>query len=162
MKWLMVVAVSAASLSAFAQDRARIDEEPWSALADGRAITRYTITNSSGAKATFMPLGAAILSVEAPDRDGTLADVVLGYDSAADYNTSNFAQFGLTIGRYANRIASTKIALDGQTLSSRAARRATASRRRPSCTAGRTALATGCGRHRKSVPPMAQACASHS
>ena len=85
------------------------------ALADGRAITRYTITNSSGAKATFIPLGAAILSVEAPDRDGTLADVVLGYDSAADYNTSNFAQIGLTIGRYANRIASTKIALDGQT-----------------------------------------------
>ncbi len=163
MKYLIVVAVSAASLSAFAQNRARIDEEPWGALADGRAIARYTITNSSGAKATFMPLGAAILSVEAPDRDGTLADVVLGYDSAADYNTSNFAQFGLTIGRYANRIASTKIALDGQTFElQRAARHATASRRRPSCTAGRTALATGCGRRRESVPPMAKACASRS
>ncbi len=115
MKYLIVVAVSAASLSAVAQNRARIAEEPWGALADGRAIARYTITNSSGARAAFMPLGAAILSVEAPDRDGALADVVLGYDSAADYNTSNFAQFGLTIGRYANRIASTKIALDGQT-----------------------------------------------
>ena len=115
MRYLIVVALSAASLSVFAQDRARITEEPWDALADGRAIARYTITNSSGARATFMPLGAAILSVEAPDRDGALADVVLGYDSAADYNTSNFAQFGLTIGRYANRIASTKIALDGQT-----------------------------------------------
>jgi aldose 1-epimerase len=115
MKYLTVVALGAASLSAFAQARAHIDEEPWGALADGRAIARYTMTNSSGAKAAFMPLGAAIVSVEAPDRDGTLADVVLGYDSAADYNTSNFAQFGLTIGRYANRIASTKIALDGET-----------------------------------------------
>jgi aldose 1-epimerase len=115
MKCLLVVAVGAVSLNAFAQDRARIDEEPWGALADGRPIVRYTITNSSGARASFMPLGAAILSVEAPDRDGTLADVVLGYDSAADYNTSNFAQFGLTIGRYANRIASTKITLDGAT-----------------------------------------------
>jgi len=115
MKYLIVVAVSAASLSVFAQDRARIAEEPWGTLADGRAVARYTITNSSGARAIFMPLGAAILSVEAPDRDGTLADVVLGYDSAADYNTRNFAQFGLTIGRYANRIASTKIVLDGQT-----------------------------------------------
>jgi aldose 1-epimerase len=115
MKYPIVVAVSAASLSAFAQDRARITAEPWGALADGREIARHTITNSSGAKASFMPLGAAILSIEAPDRDGTLADVVLGYASAADYNTSNFAQFGLTIGRYANRIASSKIALDGET-----------------------------------------------
>ena len=114
MKRLMVVAVNAVSLGALAQPQARITEEPWGALANGGPITRYTITNSSGAKASFMPLGAAILSLEAPDRDGALADVVLGYDSAADYNTANFAQFGLTIGRYANRIASTKIELGGQ------------------------------------------------
>lgn len=96
---------------ALAQSETQITEEPWGALADGRQITRYTLTNASGARARFMELGAAILSLEAPDRDGKLADVVLGFDRAADYNTANSPQFGLTIGRYANRIASTRITI---------------------------------------------------
>jgi aldose 1-epimerase len=95
------------------QAATRITEEPWGALADGRKITRYTLTNATGARASFMPLGAAILSVEAPDRNGKLVDVALGYDKAADYNTGNSPQFGLTIGRYANRIASTRITIGG-------------------------------------------------
>lgn len=115
MRYLSIVAASAVAFGALAQPSARISEEPWGALTDERAITRYTIANASGAKASFMPLGAAILAIEAPDRNGTLADVVLGYDSAADYNTANFPQFGLTIGRYANRIASTTIELGGET-----------------------------------------------
>jgi len=90
-------------------------EEPWGTLADGRAVTRYTLTNGSGAKARFMPLGAAVLAIEAPDRNGELADVALGFDTAADYQRDNSPQFGLTIGRYANRIAGTTITLDGQT-----------------------------------------------
>ena len=98
-------------LPAFAQGATRISEEPWGELTDGRKITRYTMTNANGARASFMALGAAILSVEAPDRSGKLADVALGYDKAADYNTGNSPQFGLTIGRYANRIASTRITI---------------------------------------------------
>lgn len=94
-----------------AQAPTRISEEPWGELADGRKITRYTMTNAAGARASFMALGAAILSVEAPDRNGKLADVALGYDKAADYNTGNSPQFGLTIGRYANRISSTRITI---------------------------------------------------
>jgi aldose 1-epimerase len=90
-------------------------EEPWGRLADGRAITRYTLTNARGASASFMPLGAAVLSLTVPDRDGKLADVVLGYDKPSDYNTGNSPMFGLTIGRYANRIVGTTITLDGKT-----------------------------------------------
>jgi aldose 1-epimerase len=92
-----------------------IREEPFGALADGRKISRYTMTNAQGASVSLMPLGAAVLSVTVPDRNGRMADVALGYDKAADYNTGNSPQFGLTIGRYANRIASTRITLDGQT-----------------------------------------------
>jgi aldose 1-epimerase len=99
---------------ALAQSQTRISEEPWGQLADGHVITRYTLTNAHGARASFMPLGAAILSVEAPDRGGKLADVALGYDSAADYNTGNAPQFGLTIGRYANRIAGARITIGGE------------------------------------------------
>jgi aldose 1-epimerase len=90
-------------------------EEPWGALADGRAITRYTLTNARGASASFMPLGAAVLSLTVPDRNGKLSDVVLGYDKPSDYNTGNSPMFGLTIGRYANRIVGTTIVLDGKT-----------------------------------------------
>ncbi len=113
-EWLVGAMLAVLPLSAVAQAPTRITEEPWGALADGRAITRYTLTNASGAKASFMPLGAAILSVEAPDRAGKLADVALGYDKAADYNTGNSPQFGLTIGRYANRISSTRITIAGE------------------------------------------------
>lgn len=93
----------------------RISEAPWGTLPDGSEISRYTLTNSHGAQASFMPLGAAILAVEAPDRTGALADVVLGYDTAADYVTNNAAYIGLTIGRYASRIAGTRFALGGRT-----------------------------------------------
>jgi aldose 1-epimerase len=100
---------------AFGQAATRISEEPWGELADGRKITRYTLTNANGARARFMALGAAILSVEAPDRNGKLVDVALGYDKPSDYNTGNSPQFGLTIGRYANRISSTRITIGKET-----------------------------------------------
>ena len=92
-----------------------IAEEPWGALDDGTPITRYTLTNAAGASASFMAQGAAILSVDAPDRNGELADVVLGYDSAAEYKTGNSPYIGLTVGRYASRLSSRQLMLDGKT-----------------------------------------------
>jgi aldose 1-epimerase len=92
-----------------------IKEEPWGTLPDGSEISRFTLTNADGASARFMPLGAAILAVEAPDRNGQLIDVALGFDTAADYVTNNSPYFGLTIGRYAGRIAGTSFPLDGET-----------------------------------------------
>ena len=99
------------SVATLAHAATTLTEEAWGMLADGTAVTRYTLTNASGARASFMPLGAAILALEAPDRDGRLVDVVLGFDTAADYQTGNAAQFGLTIGRYANRIFGTTLTL---------------------------------------------------
>jgi aldose 1-epimerase len=112
---LAVLPQLAPSQPARAQGMTQIAEESWGELADGRAMTRYTLVNAAGARVSFMPLGAAILSLEAPDRDGRLADVVLGFATAADYNTGNAPQFGLTIGRYANRLASTQITIGGAT-----------------------------------------------
>ena len=92
-----------------------IIEEPWGSLPDGTEVTRFTLINEHGARASFMPLGAAILALEAPDGDGELADVVLGFDTAEEYLTANSAFIGLTVGRYASRIAGTTFTLDGQT-----------------------------------------------
>jgi len=92
-----------------------IAEEAFGQLTDGRDIPRYTMTNRAGAKVRLMPYGAAVLSIEVPDRSGQLVDVVLGFDTAAEYQTDNSPYFGLTVGRYASRIAGTTIVLDGQT-----------------------------------------------
>ena len=92
-----------------------LTEEAWGSLPDGRQMTRYTLTNSAGARAGFMPYGAAVLSIEVPDRGGTVADVALGYATAADYATGNSPYIGLTIGRYASRIAGSTITIDGET-----------------------------------------------
>ncbi len=73
------------------------------ALADGRAATLYTLTNASGAQLCLTDYGARVVSVRVPDRSGALADVALGFDSAADYARIDNS-VGATIGRVGNRI----------------------------------------------------------
>ncbi|CAM0904356.1 unnamed protein product [Alopecurus aequalis] len=58
--------------------------------------------------------GAALVSVIVPDGQGNLADVVLGYDTVAEYAKGS-ASFGATVGRVANRIANASFVLDGKT-----------------------------------------------
>lgn len=85
----------------------------WGTMLDGRPIHRFTMTNASGAQVSVMELGAAVTAVLVPDRGGKMADVALGYDAPLDYVTNNSPQFGLVIGRYANRIVGGKFTLDG-------------------------------------------------
>jgi aldose 1-epimerase len=115
MKCLRICAAIAVLLPAAAMGKPGLTSASWGALPDGTAITRYTLTNESGASVSFMPLGAAILSLTVPDRNGRMADVVLGYDKPSDYNTNNSPEFGLTIGRFANRIFGASFTLDGVT-----------------------------------------------
>ena len=65
-------------------------------------------------RARISNFGAIILSLEVPDRDGRLADLVLGHDSIEDYLTHP-SYFGAVVGRYANRIAGAEIEIDGKT-----------------------------------------------
>ena len=88
-------------------------EEHFETLADGRTVARWTLRNASGAGLTVMDLGATILSLEVPDSDGTLADVVTGFDSASAY-LADPAYHGAVIGRFANRIAGGRFTLGGR------------------------------------------------
>jgi len=84
------------------------------ALADGTKVEAVTLSNGAGMSARIMTLGATLQSLIVPDRGGRKEDVVLGYDKAQDYLTRpNY--FGVSVGRYANRIAKGKFALDGKT-----------------------------------------------
>ncbi len=73
-------------------------------------ITLYTLTNAAGASVTISTLGAGIVAANVPDRDGSLTDVVLGYNNPADYMADGPCA-GKVPGRYANRIALGKFSI---------------------------------------------------
>nr|CAB3484735.1 unnamed protein product [Digitaria exilis] len=91
------------------------------ALACGADATRktvgvYELKNKKGdfsIKVTNW--GATLMSVVVPDSKGNLADVVLGYDTLAEY-LSVSSTFGTVVGRVANRIANGSFVLDGKTI----------------------------------------------
>lgn len=70
----------------------------------GEKASLYTMTNENGMRVSVSDFGATLVSVLVPDRDGQMADVVLGYDAVADYE-EKAGHFGATVGRNANRIA---------------------------------------------------------
>ena len=81
--------------------------------AESKTVQLYEITNSGGMKARVMTRGATLVGVDAPDREGKLADVVFGFDDVAGYESDDNQYFGCTAGRYANRIARGRFTLDG-------------------------------------------------
>jgi aldose 1-epimerase len=83
-------------------------------LENGTAIEAYTVRNAHGITATVITYGGIIVSLETPDRDGNLADIVLGHDSLPGYERAS-PYFGALVGRYANRIAGGRFDLDGRT-----------------------------------------------
>ncbi|RYZ20924.1 MAG: galactose mutarotase [Chitinophagaceae bacterium] len=82
---------------------------------EGKEITEYTITNPSGMKVSIINYGGTVTELMVPDKAGKMGDVVLGYDSLSGFLQSGNPYFNALIGRYGNRIAAGKFALDGQT-----------------------------------------------
>ena len=87
--------------------------EPAGRLADGSPIEAVTLRNGKGVAARIITYGATLQSLAAPDRAGKSAEITLGHDTAADYETKP-SYFGVTVGRYANRIAGGRFTLDGR------------------------------------------------
>lgn len=83
-------------------------------LEDGTVVYRYTLTNEQGASASFTDLGGIWLTMVVPDRDGKMADVVLGYDTVQGILTGP-GHPGEPVGRNANRIGGAKFVLNGVT-----------------------------------------------
>ena len=81
-------------------------------LKDGRPVEAVTLRNKAGVSARIFAYGATLQTLNAPDRKGRMADIVLGHDTAAEYEATQ-DYFGVTVGRYANRIAKGKFSLDG-------------------------------------------------
>lgn len=79
-------------------------------LPDGRQVTSVTLTNKNGVKAEIINWGAALHALYVPDREGNLANVVLGYRNITD-DVKNPQYFGSCVGRYANRIHKGKFSI---------------------------------------------------
>lgn len=77
-------------------------------------ISIFTLSNNSGASVKLSTLGAGILSVNMPDKDGNIDDVVLGYANPLDYMADGPCA-GKIPGRYANRICKGHLVIDGNT-----------------------------------------------
>ncbi|MDH3648445.1 MAG: galactose mutarotase [Saprospiraceae bacterium] len=87
-----------------------ISSEEFGQTEDGHA-TLYTLANDQGMVVKITNYGAIITSIIVPDREGTLADVVLGFDELDDYLHLN-PYFGAVIGRYGNRIGSAQFEIN--------------------------------------------------
>ena len=67
-----------------------IKKQAFGKTKDGKEVDLYTLVNANGLKAKIMTYGGIVTSLKVPDRDGNLADIVLGYDSL-DTIKSKFA-----------------------------------------------------------------------
>ncbi len=90
-----------------------ISQTAFGKLPDGSMAELYTLTNRHGIQAEITNYGGILVGLRVPDRDGKLADVLLGYDTLAGYVADTQTYFGAVVGRYANRIAFGRFRLDG-------------------------------------------------
>jgi len=86
--------------------------KPFGMTKDGEAVHLYTLTGAGGVVMDVIDLGGKVVRLYAPDRDGKLADITLGFNDVAGYERHD-RFFGSLVGRYANRIANGTFALDG-------------------------------------------------
>lgn len=79
---------------------------------EGDTVTQYTLTNASGAQFKVIDYGCRVTNIIVPDKEGKMADVVLGYENIKDYESGAERFFGALLGRYANRIAGGDFTID--------------------------------------------------
>lgn len=88
-------------------------EDSFKGFVKGKRIGLFTLRNPLGMTAQITNYGAKIVSLYAPDADGRLADVVLGFSTLEEWQTKE-TYFNAVIGRYANRIKDGRFILDGK------------------------------------------------
>lgn len=116
--WLVGMALlgTLAGCGSLKQELGTVTQQPFGTTKDGKAVDVYTLRNNNGVEARIINYGGIVLSLKVPDKNGKLGDVVLGYDTLAEYEKET-PYFGCLVGRYGNRIAKGKFTLNGKTYS---------------------------------------------
>jgi len=112
--WIVTLSM-ALSFNALAQtkSKAMITKDAFGKTQDGTAVDQYTLTNANGMKVKITAYGGIVTAIEAPDKNGKVEDVVLGFDNLDEY-LKGHPSFGTIPGRYANRIAKARFTLGGK------------------------------------------------
>lgn len=105
---MLAFAVACMATSLFA-----VQKEAFGKTRNGTAVFLYTLKNKNDMEAQITNFGGVVVSLKVPDRNGKIDDVVLGFDKLSYYENPS-PYFGAIVGRYANRIAKGRFALDGQ------------------------------------------------
>lgn len=90
-----------------------ITKRPFGMTGRGEAVTAYELESAGGTRAVILDYGATVQSLIVPDAAGRPVDVVLGYDTVAEYEKHG-GYLGATIGRFGNRIAGARFSLGGK------------------------------------------------
>jgi aldose 1-epimerase len=111
----LAAAAGAAAVLCSCQSMESSNEGPFGTTRDGQPARYFVLQNSHGLRAKLTDYGATLVEMWIPDRKGRLADVILGFDGVAGYESDDNQYFGCTTGRVANRIAKGRFTLDGET-----------------------------------------------
>lgn len=88
-----------------------IDSRVFGTLPDGRDVEAWTLRGSGGLELEVLNFGGIVSRLLVPDRDGSMTDVVLGFDHLAGY-LAEHPYFGATAGRVAGRISHGRFSLE--------------------------------------------------
>jgi aldose 1-epimerase len=102
------------TLSAVLPLRAEVTVEPFGKTADGQPVEQYTLKNAEGTTAQIITRGATLRSMQVVDQAGNRADVLLGFDTVAGYESDANQYFGPIVGRVCNRIDDARFELAGE------------------------------------------------
>ena len=113
---LLVLLLSVTALLVFSgcvETQKNLNMRDFGTLPCGTKAKLYTLRNQNGMIMAVTDYGGIIVSLYVPDRQGNLADIVLGYDNVQTCIKGS-PYFGAIVGRYANRICKGRFTLDGK------------------------------------------------
>jgi aldose 1-epimerase len=116
----VVIVANSVSVASGSETRASVDLQgqrsfdkmDFGKTPEGTPVEKYVLSNGK-MTVKVITYGAIVTEIDVPDRNGKLADVVLGFDNPEGYLGSH-PYFGAATGRVANRIAKAKFTLDGK------------------------------------------------
>ena len=95
----------------------KITRKPFGETKDGKKVELFTLSNNNQVSITLMNYGGTVTSVNMPDKNGKVENVICGFDKLDAYTSDKFKAdcpyFGAIIGRYGNRIAKGLYKIDG-------------------------------------------------
>lgn len=118
-RWLSIFGLSMSIVSSqlvASASEGSISQQAWGTTKQGVAAELFTLRNAHGVEARISTYGGTITHLIVPDKNGVMGDVVLGFDTLAEYEAGS-PYFGCLVGRFGNRIAKATFTLDGNTYS---------------------------------------------